>query len=682
MASDDNRLTRRDFVTATTALTLASTVGCGAESGAAEPDPTAAPAAVTGEASKPNRRVVILGFDGVEPSIVDAMLDAGELPNLARLRDSGGAYSRLRSTTPPQSPTAWTSFATSKNPGGHGIFDFIRRDPKTYFPMVGTSKTDSAVLNADGSLKQAARSEGFRVGEPFWSLADRQGLRCKVLNVPFAYPPDKLEHGLMICGLDVPDLRGTTSTCFSFSEGYAAEEMGAGVVKMPLRFADNRTQVELEAIRVGEVKGGKQERVARKVPLAFVADRTGRSVTIETGNATLTLPEGQWSEWVEWDIALSDKVSVRSISRFFVLEAGEQVRVYMTCLQFHPSSPYIPFTEPKQFSSDLSDRYGLYKTIGWAFDTHALRQDALTEDAFLEDTRQTMAWREQLTLDEIDRGDFDLLISAWTATDRIGHMFWRFRDPQHPLYTEEGAKKYGRALEESYVRMDEIVGKVASRLQPDDVLMVLSDHGFCTFRTGFNINTWLVRNGYAAIKGQSDAETAWADGWPPQIYDWARTRAYAIGLSSVYLNLKGREAQGIVDPAEADALISEIAEKMLQVEYPETGEKVFSAIRTRKDFSGVSMAHAPDIAPGYAVAYQSTKDTAKGSCPKDLFEPVTDKWSGEHAATDLDAVPGMLFTNRPLSNDAPDIRDLGVTALACLGVTAPADCEGAPVIEG
>ncbi|MBX7257241.1 MAG: alkaline phosphatase family protein [Candidatus Hydrogenedentes bacterium] len=620
-------------------------------------------------------RVVILGFDGVDPDVAKTMLDKGELPNLDKLRKQG-TFAPLKSANPPQSPTAWSSFTTCKRPGNHGVYDFVRRTPREYRPGVGFGSALHATLNPDGSVAQRARFESVRKGDSFWSVADKQGVPCKILLVPFAYPADDLTQGCMLCGLGVPDIRGVTSTFFSFSEDYKTQENVSGGILFPLTFENNTAKVMIPGARNPQVKLSNAPGAFVEAPVEFTADRDARKVTMTVPGGIVTLAEGEWSKWFEWSFQVTPQFTVKAISRFHVVEAGKLVRVYMTCLQFHPKEPYMRLSSPEAYSGELADRYGLYKTIGWEYDTHALRQDALLEDAFLEDVKRTSDWQEHLCLDEIDRGNFRLLISAWTAQDRVSHMFWRFRDPKHPLYTEEGAKKYGRAVEDTYLRMDETVGKVMAKLQPDDVLMVMSDHGFKSFRMGFNVNTWLIRNGYLAVKGKSDRAAAFNDQEFLQGYDWSQTKAYSLGLGSIYLNLKGREGQGTVDPSQADAVIAELRSKLLEVTDPATGDKVFRAVYTREEYPGVAHADAPDLQLGYADGYQSSKATAKGSAPKDLFEPNTDKWSGEHAASDVAFTPGILFSNKPIASSEPAIIDIGVTALEYLGVPAPADFEG------
>ncbi|MCC6488623.1 MAG: alkaline phosphatase family protein [Candidatus Hydrogenedentes bacterium] len=683
---------RAATITVTVGLVLCA--GCGAkvpaaptrQDGAGAADAPVAlaaaqPVAPAVQAARPagKGRVVILGFDGVEPSIAEKMMDAGELPNLATLREKG-AYKPLNTANPPQSPTAWSSFTTCTYAGNHGVYDFLRRTPANYLPGVGFGTAQHATLKADGSVAQPAQFESIRKGDSFWSEADRQGARCKILVVPFAYPADDLAQGCMLCGLGVPDIRGTTSTYYAFSDEYAKQESVSGGIQFPLAFQGDKASLTIPGARNPQVRKSSEPGAYVEVPLEFTVDRAARTVAIKLPTETLTVKEGDWTKWIEWSFDVTPKFKVHAISRFLVLEAGEHVRIYMACLQYDPRNPYIRMSTPEKYSGELAERYGLYKTIGWIYDTHALRQDAVTEDIFLDDVEKTMSWREKLALDELDRGNFDLLIAAWTATDRVAHLFWRFRDPQHPLYTEEGAKKYGRAVENTYVRMDQIVGKVMERLQEGDLLMIMSDHGFHSFRTGLNVNTWLIRNGYLAVEGQTDAATASNNEAYLQGYDWPRSKAYSLGLGSIFLNLKGREGQGIVDPAEADALIQEIRAKLLEVTDPATGEKVLSAIYTRDEFKGVSAADAPDLQLGYAEGYQSTKDTVKGSAPEALFEPNTDKWSGEHASSDVALTPGIFFSNQSIGDKDPRIVDLGVTALKYLGNEVPANFEGTDLL--
>ena len=645
----------------------------GVEESQAATEPATEPAEKSAPASEaqidPKGRVIVLGFDGVDPDLAAEMMAAGELPNLAKLREQG-TFDALESSLPPQSPTAWSSFTTGMHPGEHGVYDFLRRTPQNYLPGVGFGSVVNAQVGSDGSLAEAPRFENIRRGDSFWKIANENGARVKVLSVPFAFPAEDLHDSHQLCALGVPDIRGTTSTFFLLSEEINEDEELSGGVAVPLNFSENLISVDIEGLR------NPSTRSFVSVPMTIERDVEENSVTLGVQGAEVTVNAGAWSDWVTWAFEVSDNYTVPAISRFYVHSAANPTKIYMSCLQFDPSDPMIRFTTPEDWGAELEERYGKFKTIGWIYDTHALRQGALTEEVFLEDVRKTMEWRGKLTLDEMDAGEFDLLVSAWTGPDRVGHMFWAYRDPEHPLYTAELNAKYGKAVEDTYRMMDDIVGQVMERLQENDLLMVMSDHGFHSFRRGFNVNTWLIRNGYLTAEGQENAETG--TNMTPFLrgYDWSKSKAYSLGLGSIFLNQRGREGQGIVAPEDADALIAEIREKLLAVTDPETGDKVFTAVYTRDEYPGAAQGDAPDIQLGYAEGYQSTKDAAKGSAPAELFEDNLDKWSGEHAASDPATTAGILFANMDLAAEQPHLVDLGPTVLAYLGLEPPAAFAG------
>jgi predicted AlkP superfamily phosphohydrolase/phosphomutase len=631
--------------------------------------------------AQPSGRVIMLGFDGVEPRVVEEMLGRGELTNLAKLRDQGGFYD-LTSSIPPQSPVAWNSFGTCKNPGGHNIFDFIRRDPRGKtgpMPYVGTGKLEPPKFGPDGAVVDPARGLTYRKGTPFWSVADAQGRKSKIINVPFVFPADPLKNGFMLCGLGVPDLRGTTSTYYSLSDrrddAWLKADISGGQRAQLTFDAAGSAQFSAPGPRNTQFPYG-NPRAHATTDIRFQVDRKGGRGRAEAGGKSVELIAGQWSEWLELHYEVTGKYAVEGITRFYPVEIGEAgVRIYMACAQFHPKAPYTPISSPDEFTEVVAERFGLFKTVGWSFDTHALRQGDLDEDAFLKDVEQTMAWHEKLTLDELDRGATDLFISAWTATDRVGHMFWRFRDPKHPLYDGNAPERHAKALEMTYKKADEITGKVMARLKEGDTLFVLSDHGFGTWRTGFDLNAWLRDNGYLAVSDPAKAANGFLQG-----IDWAKTKAYSVGISSLYLNVRGRETAGSVDPAEAEKVAAELREKLLQVKDPATGQAVFTNLHLGMAYKGEAMADAPDMSLGYNSAYQSDKNCCKGGVGDKLFSPNDDKWSGEHASTEYTLCPGMLFSSRKLAKEKPHIQDLGVTALKLMGADVPADYEGDKIV--
>ena len=259
-------------------------------------------------ASGAEPRVIILGFDGVEPTIVEEMMAAGELPNLSAVRESG-SYAHLGSSNPPQSPTAWSSFATSTFPGNHGIYDFLRRTPKNYRPGVGFGSVVKPKLAPDGSLAEPPSFKSIRQGQTFWKVANEQGARCKILSVPFAFPADDLDESCMLSGLGVPDIRGTTSTFFLMSEDATQAKNLSGGKLLPLRFTGDRATVALEALR------HPQTRKFLKVSVGVVVDRTEKRVTLELPNKTIPHGQGEWSEGTEGESAVRPECADAAVSR-------------------------------------------------------------------------------------------------------------------------------------------------------------------------------------------------------------------------------------------------------------------------------------------------------------------------------------------------------------------------------
>ena len=159
--------------------------------------------------------------------------------------------------------------------------------------------------------------------------------------------------------------------------------------------------------------------------------------------------------------------------------------------------------------------------------------------------------------------------------------------------------------------------------------------------------------------------------------DWRNTRAYALGLNSLYVNLRGRERDGIVEPGAArDALLREIAGKLAAERDPENGRTVVKRVyRADEVYSGEYISRAPDLIVGYDWGYRTSWKSALGDVTGELLEVSAEKWSGDHCgATEL--VPGVLFASRKIVMDAPHLYDLAPTILAEFGIPKPGDMIG------
>jgi len=209
------------------------------------------------------------------------------------------------------------------------------------------------------------------------------------------------------------------------------------------------------------------------------------------------------------------------------------------------------------------------------------------------------------------------------------------------------------------------------------VIFVLSDHGFCSFRRGVNLNSWLRDNGYLVLENGARESDRYFKG-----VDWSRTRAYTLGLGGLYLNLKGREAGGVVKPgAEAEALKQELIQKLSRLRDEERDAVGIRAVyATNQLYKGPYLAEAPDMIVGYSDGYRTSWDAAVGKVSATVFEDNCKAWSGDHSV-DPTLVPGVLFSNRKIDAQDPGIEDMAPTALDLFGVERPAWMEGRTVFN-
>ena len=627
-----------------------------------------------GQKSSPSakQRLIILGFDGVEPSLFESWASQNKLPHLQSLADTG-YYAHLGSTNPPNSPVAWSTFATGTNPGEHNIFDLIKRDPRTYLPNLATGRTDDPEFDAQGRLVKPPSGISYRDGRSFWVLAGESGVRSAVLNLPYAFPPDHINKGRVLAALGTPDLRGTNSTFFYLATDLSRKEDGKSIAGGKL-FKLQPSGSFLKASIEGPLDIAGKGRTRLKTPLRCTPDSRSKSVRIQLQDQKHSVQEGHWSPWFTVQFQMTAHFTAKAICRFYVIQTSPEVRLYLSPLSYDPRDPYIPISSPTDFCHRLAKTHGLFKTVGWVHDTSALNSEKIGEQVFLEEMFSIMDWREKMTLAQLQKGNDDLFISVFTATDRAAHMFYRLLDSKHPRYDDQLAAQYGDALLRIYQKMDHVVGQVMAAVSQDDMLIVLSDHGFHSFRRGLHVNSWLAQNGFMTLKnGKSYSKKEFLEE-----VNWQQTQAYSLGTGQVYINLEGREGQGIVSPyGECEDVVDRIARGLEEFRDPKTGEQVM--LKTHKGHSiyhGKHLQEAPDIRLGFRDGYRTSWKTTLGGIPKELMADNTRKWSGDHAASDTQDTPGIIICNQKLAKDKPNIIDMAPTVLAHFEIPQPEEMTG------
>jgi predicted AlkP superfamily phosphohydrolase/phosphomutase len=653
------------------------------------------------------QKMVILGFDGMDPRLVEQLAADRKLPNIKRLIDQGGLYP-LGTTHSAESPTAWASFATGMNPGKHNIYDFLVRDTATYLPDLGMVRREPARFLFGYVPIARPKVHSIRGGTSFWVTAGRAGVRSSILTVPVTFPPEEVPNGELLSGLPLPDIRGTMGTFYYFATDLSRYEEGntemGGILKRLLIENDVahteligppnplvRQQIE-QVRRKGPLSEQDRAQLVElqgredvRLPMTVRWNRAGKTATVDLGGQSITLQPGHWSKWVDLEFRINFLVRIRGMAQLLLMNADRELQLYVSPVNWKPDAPPIPMSYPAGFSADLFDKIGYYRTLGWAEATWPLNEARMDEQTFMDDLYKAFDDRAQVILTRLTAREWDLMVGVIESTDRVQHMMWRLIDPKHPMYDPALAAKFGSAIESVYRRADAFVGEVMDRVDPGTPILVVSDHGFHSWRKAVNLNTWLVQNGYMTLQGQRPADKKLDDlfggGTFWENVDWTRTRAYAMGIGQIYFNLRGRESQGIVSPgAEARQLADELTGKLLTMKDPDDGAPIIRSVYKRDDiYSGEFLNNASELQVGMHEGYRVSWQTTLGGSPEGLVYPNMKKWSADHGGYDYATTAGVLIANRRLTTSTPTIMDLAPTVLKYFGVPVPAEVDGKAV---
>jgi predicted AlkP superfamily phosphohydrolase/phosphomutase len=658
--------------------------------------------------SRFSQRLVILGFDGMDPALVQKWMNEGKLPNMKRLAQEGGVYP-LGTTHSPESPTAWASFATGVNPGKHNIYDFLVRDTTTYLPDLGMVHREPATFLFNYIPTSRPKITSIRGGTSFWVTAGQSGVRSSVLTVPVTFPPEDVPNGELLAGLPLPDIRGTMGTFYYFATDLSRYEEGntefGGILKRLVVDHDVaqtelagppnpivRQQVQALRAKGAALTDADRARIAAlqasedvRVPMTIRWNRSAKTATVEIEGNSILLEPGKMSRWIDLDFRVNFFVRVHGMAQLLLMNADTELQLYVSPVNWKPDNPPLPMSAPASFSGDLFERLGYYRTLGWAEATWPLNEGRMDEKTFMEDLYKAFDDRAQVILSRIDAREWDVLVGVIESTDRVQHMMWRFMDPKHPMYDAALAAKFGDSIERVYRRADQFVGEVLQHIDPGTPVLIVSDHGFHSWRKAVNLNTWLVQQGDMVLKGQQSGEKTLQDlfggGEFGENVDWSRTRAYAMGIGQIYFNLRGRESQGIVSPgAEATQLADELSARLLTMKDPDDGSPIVRAVYKRDDvYSGEYLHNASELQVGMEDGYRVSWQTTLGGSPQGIVYPNTKKWSGDHGGYDFATTAGVLISNRRVTRDHPSIVEIAPTVLKYFGLQIPATIDGKPL---
>jgi predicted AlkP superfamily phosphohydrolase/phosphomutase len=634
--------------------------------------------------STTDRKVVVLGLDGLDPQILRRVMDAGRAPNFSVLARMG-SFSTLQTTMPALSPVAWSSFITGLTPGGHGIADFIVRDPVSYTPIFSIYETEapSTVLSV-GDLRlplSGGDVRNLRRGRPFWAYLTERGIPAMVSKMPTDFPVDDTAT-CAISGLGTPDLVDTYGS-FSYytSDPFEHYPDLAGGNVFYVDVIDNVVRSELlgprDSFHASERGNSDPDGDHAKLPLRVFLDPESEVVRIDVQGRSVVLNRGEFSDWVEvrFDL-LPPLASVSGIARFYLKEVRPHFKLFVTPINIDPRDQAMDVTHPRDLGASLAREIGPFWTKGLPADTKALDHHVLSEEAYVKEAELIL--RERIAL-------FDAMWSRYRSglfffyvsnTDQDAHMLWRNADESHPCHGESD-RRFSGYIHDLYAEIDSLVGRVLPAVDDGALVLVCSDHGFAPFGRRFHLNGWLRRSGYLVPKpaAKRKEEITIRD------VDWTRSIAYGIGFNGLYLNLQGREGQGIVPPEDAPRLAARLTRDLESITDPETGDRPVARVYPRDSlYRGEMTSLMPELLVGYNRGYRCAGSSVLGSAGEQVLDVNPWAWSGDHAMAH-ELVPGTLLSSRPVLKRMPHILDLPVTILELFGIHRPATMDGRSIFR-
>ena len=621
-------------------------------------------------------KVIILGIDGMDPGLLVRFANEGIMPNFKKLIDRGG-FRKLRTSLPPQSPVAWSNFITGKNPGGHGIFDFIHRDPIKFIPYLSTTGVHppSRMISL-GNWRiplNSGKIELLSQSKAFWQVLEEKDIPSTIFKIPSNYPPaDSNEK--TISGMGTPDILGTYGT-FSYYTDFPpenGEEFGGGKV-FPVEVIDHKIKTYLK----GPVNSFQADQKPATIPFVVYRDAVNPVLKIILQGREILLKEGEWSDWVRVEFEMIPHLNkVSGICRFYVKQVHPHFKLYVTPINVDPANPAIPISTGG-YAEELSEKYGAFYTQGFPEDTKALSNGVFTDEEYWEQAKFVLQERKNIFSHELNDFYEGVFFFYFSSIDQDSHMLLRMLDPSHPLYNPNASPDVKNAIRHLYKEMDEVLAQTLAKVDSHTTLMILSDHGFAPFYREFHLSTWLVKNGYTVLLEPDKKD----EGDFYDNVDWDRTKAYALGLNSIYINLQDREFNGIVDPFEAPKIATEIKENLLHIKDPANGKKIVrNAYKAQEAYQGEFIDLSPDIIVGYAPGYRISDKATLGKFPPNIIENRKDKWSSDHCM-DPNAVPGVFLSNRRIIAKEPALEDLAATVIRQFRVEPPADMSNKDVLE-
>jgi len=600
-------------------------------------------------------RIMVLGMDGLDFGIVKSMMAAGGLPNFSKLAQKG-SFAPLTPSNPVMSPAAWSNICTGTKPAQHGIYDFLNCNPENYTLNMMSRKVDSGPTST--RFLQPRRRDGF------WVNATKADIPTSIIRWPVAFPTEKV-NGRFLSGLGVPDILGNEGRYLYYTTAAIPSDDPSPHNVVKVKWDGNIAKTLLIGPLTSKGKFA-------SVPMT-VSKEDAETVKIDLrGSGFFRAVKGKWTDFVKVVFRVGIQ-KIYGIAKFILLETVPHLRLYASPIHIDPVNQMFPITYPKKYGRELTEHLGLFHTLGISEMVHPLSHGRYGYDEFLSEVEQIETERTKMFEIELDRFDQGVLGFVFDHTDRVQHAFWSMRDKGHPIYNAQDAKKYSDVIPSMYRRMDKVLGMALKKDNDKTAILVVSDHGFNSFRYNVHLNRWLINNGYMKMKGENSEERLGSF----KDVNWSCTKAYAVGFASIYINVAQREAKGIVrSGSEQNNLCKEIAARLRTFKDPRNGDPVVhNTYINESPQSPKNSSYPPDLLVGLKPNYRVSWQSALGGAPTMLVDDNTQKWSGDHMI-DPGLVPGIFFCNKKLKVDAVCSIDIAPTIFKFMGLDVPDYMDG------
>ena len=624
--------------------------------------------------NSPAKKAIVVGFDGASMELLKRMVDEGHCPNIARLIENG-VYREMLGVLPTLTPPGWTTLATGTWAGTHKVTDFNIRNYDSYIP--------DSIWGINTELCEC---------EYIWNTAERCGKIPILVKQEISWPPT-ITRGIQVEGTgpgvsNYAQIAGYHLFVTEHYRGYriggekdpekvdpSALQSGEQVDLIGVREAtgwsnlpaSKRPPLEAELVMRPLTRG--QPRMLRgKVgtPKPYYAliyaqedggyDRLLVAPTKDAGKAFAVLAEKEWSDWWADSFVIDGEPIEGSVRCKLMVLSEDGRRVELFFPQIWPLEG--GYTYPEGIAREIYERVGPFLQNP-ARDAMGLIDDD-TYFEVLDYHFRCLAGTAKYLLGNYE---WHLFYTETHASDYGNHFFLRQADPICGADPDVIERSY-RGLVRTYQAMDWWVGELMQFMDEDTLFLIVSDHGGTPDQYGrTSVEDVLEQAGLLAYKTDNDDQRE---------IDWSRTKACPLGICNIFINLKGREPEGIVEPEDYFKVQKEIIAALYEYKHPRTGEHPFAIALTRDDAEMVNL--WVDLVGDVVFALRPEYDAAHGQ-----QMPSAKLGIGAQHAVFIMAGPGI----KKGVHLKGQVRQVDVAPTICylLGIEVPRDAEGGVVYE-